>query len=668
MGSGSSKKKRKAEEATKKALSSKQIPPPPASPPVSKSPIATKPQMMPSLPDGPQPLGPVRTVILLGETGSGKSTFVNYLANFFLQGDLRALKVVIPNKIYRNPTETGYANHSEANLDDTSISQTRKCSFYSFSKGAVTYRFIDTPGLSDTSNSAEHCVDDESINTILLAASEAGELHAIVLIINGTIARLTVNMRNALKRISSNYPDVLLNNMLVVYTNTSSSGKSFDDQSLTHQPKQTFVMNNSAFSSLYTEWNEDDVETQELFWKGSMKKIGELIALIDKLAPQSTEVFREMLAKRNEIRSHIFRATTEIEKQQQLVEKLEHLKREVAVIQSSANEERAKSEFEEMNLKLFLEQQKLMANARITAESDKKAIQAQLNDAESQARQASNKLQRKKQKLKDERQRELPSNYYIDSSKQSFKQHVPTPYHNTLCRHCIVTCHARCGLSFSNVVGDKAFLGCACMNGGRRCGRCGCGPEWHVHDMYIIEDSSEAVNWVNQAKKIEYMAQQKKFNHLQDKVTNWTHRLNAAQAEVTRCNGLLSNVSTHTQAISQDENRLNLQKDDALKKKTATEKSLILANKRKAEIESQLAEAEAKLQQATETLKRAQNIIIVKCEELKTICSHFDFVGELKVTRESLQLSLATLKSSQAREKAEGFIGMLGKLADGLMA
>jgi len=632
--------------------------------------LAPKPkqELKAPLPEGPQPTGPVRTIILLGETGSGKSTFVNYLANFFLSGDLRALKVIIPNKIYRNPTEAGYESHSEANLDDTSMSQTRKCAFYCFEKGAVTYRFIDTPGLSDTANSTDRCIDDESINTILLAASEAGELHAIVLIINGTIARLTTNLKNALQRIAGNYPDVLLNNMLVVFTNTSAGGKNFDEKSFPHTPKKTFVMNNSAFSSLFTNWNEDDVELQEMFWKGSMQKIGELVDCIDQLAPHSTEVFRSMLAKRNDIRSHIFRATTEIEKQQQLMEKLEKLKREVAEIQNVLREEQSKSEFEEKNVKLFLEQQRLMAAVRVNAESDKDTIESEWHQAEAQVSRASTKLARKTQQLKKERRQELPSSYYIETRHERNKQNVATPYHNTLCRRCKVTCHTRCGLTFSNLIGDRAFLGCACMKGGRRCDRCGCGPNWHVHDMYVIEERIQAIKEVNYDKKEEYMQQQRKLSRLESKVTNWRYRLEAAEQEVQRYRQLLSNALTHTQAINQDENLLSSQKDEVLKKQKAIEKSIALAAKRKTEIEGQLAEAEAQLQQAAQSLKQAQEVVTLKCRELKSICSRFDFVGEIKVTRESLQLSLATLKSSQAREKAEAFIVMLGKLADGLMA
>lgn len=148
------------------------------------------------------------TVLLMGETGSGKSTFINYLASYFNGGKLKSPKIVIPNRMYRVVTEKGYASHNETNLDDPTVSQTRKCTTYTFRKGSATYNFIDTPGLSDTTNSATRCVDNETVSTILKAAGQAGELQAIILIINGTTARVTVNLKNALQRIAGNYPDV----------------------------------------------------------------------------------------------------------------------------------------------------------------------------------------------------------------------------------------------------------------------------------------------------------------------------------------------------------------------------------------------------------------------------------------------------------------------------
>ena len=94
----------------------------------------------------------IAKVLVIGETGSGKSTFINYLTNYFRGGSLQNVKVAIPSK-YR-PTITEQFAHCENNLRDTTQSKTDMCNQYiyidSASPSQRQYLFLDTPGLSDT--------------------------------------------------------------------------------------------------------------------------------------------------------------------------------------------------------------------------------------------------------------------------------------------------------------------------------------------------------------------------------------------------------------------------------------------------------------------------------------------------------------------------------------
>lgn len=94
----------------------------------------------------------IAKVLVIGETGSGKSTFINYLTNYFRGGSLQNIKVAIPSK-YR-PYITEQFAHCENNLRDTTQSKTDMCNQYIFVDAASPaqrqYLFLDTPGLSDT--------------------------------------------------------------------------------------------------------------------------------------------------------------------------------------------------------------------------------------------------------------------------------------------------------------------------------------------------------------------------------------------------------------------------------------------------------------------------------------------------------------------------------------
>jgi hypothetical protein len=95
-------------------------------------------------------------VLLMGETGTGKSTFVNLLANHFAPSSFATkenIKVAIKTPHLKVSGEYFSHNGSEAG-GAASDAQTQKCSTYSMTKtvlgrGRCTFNFIDSPGLND---------------------------------------------------------------------------------------------------------------------------------------------------------------------------------------------------------------------------------------------------------------------------------------------------------------------------------------------------------------------------------------------------------------------------------------------------------------------------------------------------------------------------------------
>jgi len=641
-----------------------------APPPISESETSASERGAgpPALPVAPRNYraAPLRTVLLMGETGSGKSTIINTLANYFLKGTLRKPRVVIPNKIYRQPTETEYSHHSEANLDDTTVSQTKECITYTFSLEGITYKIIDTPGLSDTSLTENHSIDDINVERILTAASKAKELHAIILIINGSTPRLTVNLRNALQRIKGNYPDVLLSNMLVIFTHTSMSIPTFEKSSLPHPPREIFTMDNMAFCSRPDQWNADDAEFQELCWKQSMRKAKQIVDFIDQLAPQCAEVFGQMRDSRNEIKNQILRSLTEIEKLQQLVECLERLKRDESAITSSLSREQASARTLDQEAQYYALQVKQNQDDLDVAEKDEKSLQDKAKRFATRVQATGSQMASKQQALEEAKKSQMSESDFHETTTITYKKMDVTSYHNTNCVMHKKTCHENCSLGFQDQLGSEDLKVCACMNSESLCTGCGCGVNAHVHGFELYSEVTESVETINQAKKNQYLQQIQNLRDLEVDLVHQQGDKAAAEMEISRCNALLEQVNQHTSGIRGDKGKLQAQKVAAEKKKRVAENAINAANQQKSQIQAQVSVKESELQEANRKLKEAQAIVEAKCRELKAICSGFNFVDELNLARQSLRQSLATLKTTEARDNAQAFIDKLGQLATGL--
>ncbi|XP_055355631.1 uncharacterized protein LOC129600966 [Paramacrobiotus metropolitanus] len=217
-----------------------------------------------------------KIVLVIGETGSGKSTLINYLTNYFKGGNIAAPRIAIPTEYYSKPTEA-YQYH-EANVSNQTASQTEKCMDYDFESGTASYRFIDTPGMSD-SRGVER--DEKNIQQILQAAQSAGTLSAIVIVINGTQCRGTINLRNTLTRLRGITPNALTDNLIVVLTSCDSTNFKFKLMSLhpwTLKAENIFAMNNAALSQDPLLMLEGDHrQVMEALWKKSMAEINRFV-------------------------------------------------------------------------------------------------------------------------------------------------------------------------------------------------------------------------------------------------------------------------------------------------------------------------------------------------------------------------------------------------------
>ncbi|CAF4000727.1 unnamed protein product, partial [Rotaria sp. Silwood1] len=141
------------------------------------------------------------------------------------------------------------------------------------------YLFLDTPGFSDT-----HSIEQNqmNMNKILDAITQLDNLTSIILVINGSLSRLTMNFRYAMNCLNSNIPDIILENVIVILTNVKKHESPFDLKLLhLHGKIYPFYMQNGAFVSDPKTWTKSIRNELHYDWDHSMNQIKLILATID---------------------------------------------------------------------------------------------------------------------------------------------------------------------------------------------------------------------------------------------------------------------------------------------------------------------------------------------------------------------------------------------------
>ncbi|RIA98782.1 hypothetical protein C1645_731353 [Glomus cerebriforme] len=417
-------------------------------------------------------------ILLLGGTGTGKSTIINTMTNYFLGGTLENLKVVIPSKYYK-VTEKKFVNeHSEAKLDDVTKSQTTKCYNYEFNhpdNPAYKFIFIDTPGLSDTNGVKQ---DDKNIKEIVDAAISAGSLSAIVIIANGTEARVTPSIKNTLVRLSNNLPDVLVDhNLLLILTKCAKSSACFSEDAFEKEiakPKKVFYMDNQAFCNDPQIWkdDEDEYHTVQFHWDKSIKTINELLMAVTQLSSTSTQAFEKMKTYRNSIKSEIVKVTQDIANIQKVQDSLD------------------------------------AAQKALQQTGDKKNSFAN----------------------------------YTTTETITLKSIVKAERHSTVCMlhfKSDVICHDGCGLEFNNSSGTDHFRYCSCMGSNGLCTKCGCGPSSHYHDNVKMGVKTQTISKVLEDLKAQFESANQQYQKYSSDKNTYQSSLSNLQATADAKYGLI---------------------------------------------------------------------------------------------------------------------------------
>jgi len=265
----------------------------------------------------------IAKIVLIGETGAGKSTFINYLFNYLHKGNLNNLKIATPCKYHPFPTEQ--FSHNELHIHDNTQSKTRDCTQYMFTDPTTSkqYIFLDTPGLSDT-HGIEY--NESNINKMIDAITKLGNLTSVIILLNGSISRLTIHLRTIIACLNGNIPDVILENVIVILTNVKKHESPFDLKVLNlHGKVYPFYMQNDAFVSDPQTWKKSIRDELQHDWDHSMNQIKLILETIDSFKQVSIDSFIQLKQIRNDIKSIMHQARLEMIQIQKIQDELSQL-------------------------------------------------------------------------------------------------------------------------------------------------------------------------------------------------------------------------------------------------------------------------------------------------------------------------------------------------------
>ncbi|CAF3914246.1 unnamed protein product [Rotaria sordida] len=171
-------------------------------------------------------------ILLLGETGVGKTTFINAFLNCLFYNTLDdalkdELKVLIPSAFTVTDNETfdstkilvGMPNDNE-NCEVDGQSSTQSCRSYIFTIGNRSIRLIDGPGVGDT-RSVDH--EARNFEHILSYISNYEHLNGICILLKPAVTRLNIFFRYCIKELLRHLHVNAKDNIMFVFTNSRST-------------------------------------------------------------------------------------------------------------------------------------------------------------------------------------------------------------------------------------------------------------------------------------------------------------------------------------------------------------------------------------------------------------------------------------------------------------
>ncbi|KAK7123304.1 hypothetical protein R3I93_021653 [Phoxinus phoxinus] len=250
---------------------------------------------------------PHKTILIIGEAGTGKTTLINTMINYML-GVQREDKV--------------WFEITDDQSDRSSVhSQTSSITVYGFypRESPIDLTIIDTPGYGDTRGVEK----DKQIAVSLLSLCESAEgiheVHAVCLVINAQQNRLSDRQIYIFDAVQSLFGRDIAENIILLFTHSDGARPKYvltavkeakvkcavNDK---NQPVYFLFDNRQSETAEEYDDEEDDEEDEMIWdqsWNLSFRGMEGLFKFLDTIQPKSLKMTRDVLLKRKQLEANI---------------------------------------------------------------------------------------------------------------------------------------------------------------------------------------------------------------------------------------------------------------------------------------------------------------------------------------------------------------------------
>ena len=261
-------------------------------------------------------------ILAIGETGHGKSTWINALINYLLGIQLE--EKIRYNLFNEKKLQEDYQKMYGKKKEGSSV--TDKPAVYNIEPSAFfnnPIRIIDTAGYGDTRNDDNHNFDEKITVDIkeFLESSTINSINAICLIMKASENRLHDRIKYVLDKLLSLFGKDVMRNIIIIFTHAPPTGeiKALEILNSSDSPFKKFLgsVDNYKYFSFdskiyFSKSNSGDVSHLEAQFNENLKNFGEFFKYIFGLQSISLESTKQVIKDRLHIKNNIINLTNHL--------------------------------------------------------------------------------------------------------------------------------------------------------------------------------------------------------------------------------------------------------------------------------------------------------------------------------------------------------------------